>query len=102
MLSLALDLKKSNFYFYHGKNLVMDALGEIARMVRFHRKQSGLTQIELANLAGVGKTVVHDLEHGKRTIRLDTLAKILEALNIEIRFESPLMSLYRETRSAKG
>lgn len=80
----------------------MDALGEIAEIVRFHRKQSGLTRIELANLAGVGKTVVYDLEHGKRTIQLDTLAKILQALNIEISFDSPLMSVYQETRSAKG
>ncbi len=69
---------------------------EIARAVRFHRKESGLTQLELANLAGVGKTVVYDLEKGKETIRVSTLLKILEALNIQIKLESPLMGLYRE------
>ena len=30
---------------------------EIAELVLYYRKQSGLTQQELANLAGVGKTV---------------------------------------------
>jgi y4mF family transcriptional regulator len=69
---------------------------EIARVVRFHRKKSGLTQLELANLAGVGKTVVYDLEKGKETIRVSTLLKILEALNIRTKLESPLMGLYRE------
>ncbi len=69
---------------------------EIARAVRFHRKESGLTQLELANLAGVGKTVVYDLEKGKETIRVSTLLNILEALNIQVKLESPLMGLYRE------
>lgn len=59
--------------------------------VKKHRRMSGLSQAELAKLAGVGKTVVFDLEHGKRSIRYDTLTKILTVLNISIRFESPLM-----------
>lgn len=64
---------------------------EIARAVRFHRKESGLTRLELANLAGVGKTAVYDLEKGKETIQANILLKILEALNIQIKLESPLM-----------
>ncbi len=77
-------------------SLGMLHFSEIARVVRFHRKKSGLTQLELANLAGVGKTVVYDLEKGKETIRVSTLFKILEALNIRTKLESPLMGLYRE------
>jgi HTH-type transcriptional regulator/antitoxin HipB len=42
------------------------------------RKKTGLTQQELAQLAGVGKTVIFDLEHGKQSIQLDTLLKILK------------------------
>ena len=77
-------------------SLGMSYFSEMARAVRFHRKESGLTQLELANVAGVGKTVVFDLEKGKETIRVSTLLKILEALNIQIKLESPLMGLYRE------
>jgi DNA-binding XRE family transcriptional regulator len=43
---------------------------ERAKVVRFHRKKSGLTQQELAKLAGVGKTVVFDLEKGKKSIQM--------------------------------
>lgn len=38
---------------------------EIANLVHYYRKQSGLSQQELARLAGVGKTVIYDIEKGK-------------------------------------
>ena len=62
---------------------------EMAKVIRYCRKQSGLSQRELANLAGVGKTAVFDIEKGKETIQLDTLLKILSILNIRIKFETP-------------
>lgn len=62
----------------------------IAEIVRYHRKKSGLSQKELAKLAGVGKTVVFDIENGKTSIRLDTLQKILKILNIKLQLMSPL------------
>lgn len=65
-----------------------DLLGKI---VFFHRKRSGLSRNQLALLAGVGKTVVYDLEHGKISIQLDNIKKILDVLNISIHFNSPLM-----------
>ena len=75
----------------------MDRLkNEIPELVRVHRKKSSLSQAELANLAGVGKTVIFDLEHGKMTIQLDTLLHILEALNIEMRLSSPLLQAMKE------
>ena len=47
----------------------MKTSNDIADMVHYFRKQSELTQRQLAQLAGVGKTVVFDLEKGKATIR---------------------------------
>ena len=61
---------------------------------------SGLSQAELAKLAGVGKTVVFDLEHGKQSMRYDTLTKILSVLNITVRFDSPLMARLQPAESA--
>lgn len=72
----------------------MDSIREISEIVRYHRKKAGLTQQELARLAGIGKTAVFDLEKGKQSIQLDTLGKILHALNITIKIESPLMGEY--------
>lgn len=62
---------------------------EIANLVHYHRKQSGLSQQELAQLAGVGKTVIYDIEKGKKSVRLDTLLKVFDVLNIQIKFETP-------------
>ncbi len=68
-------------------------LGEI---VLFHRKQSGLSRKQLADLSGVGKTVIYDIEKGKETIRFATLYKVLKALNITIKYKSPLMEIFNE------
>lgn len=61
----------------------------IAKAVHYFRKQSGLSQRQLAQLAGVGKTVIFDIEKGKATIKLNTLFKVLEVLNIQIKLETP-------------
>ncbi len=70
-------------------------LGEI---VYFHRRKSGLTRNELADIAGVGKTAIYDIEKGKETIRFSTLKKVLDALNITLKFTSPLMEALNEKR----
>jgi y4mF family transcriptional regulator len=69
---------------------------KISEIILFHRKQSGLTRIQLADLAGVGKTVIYDIENGKETIKFATLQKLLKALNIKIKYESPLMEVFNE------
>lgn len=71
----------------------MDFKTEIARVVKYHRMKSGLNQKQLADLSGVGKTVIYDIEKGKDTVRFNTLIKVLTALNINIKLESPLMNL---------
>jgi len=75
---------------------------EIGEVIEFHRKMSGLSREGLATLAGVGKTVIFDVEKGKQTIRLATLFKILQALNINVQLESPLMQHYQEAKDAEG
>jgi len=59
--------------------------------VRHHRRRSGISQFALAELAGVGKTSVFDIEKGKPTVRLATLMAVLRALNIDLAIEGPLM-----------
>ncbi len=76
---------------------------DVGRIVKYHRKKAGLSQNDLARLAGTGKTAVFDLEKGKETVQLDTLRKILLALNIKLSFESPLMKDYeQEARNEKS
>jgi y4mF family transcriptional regulator len=64
----------------------------LAEIIKKHRKAAGLSQLQLAEMAGVGKTVVFDLEKGKETVQLDTLRKILSVLNIKDQLTSPLMN----------
>lgn len=68
----------------------------LRKIVRDHRKLSGLSQTELAKLAGVGKTVVFDIEHGKESLRFDTLKKVLVALNITFVLQSPVLERQQE------
>jgi len=74
----------------------------IGDVVRFHRKKAGLSQKSLADISGVGKTVVFDVEKGKETIRFNSLLKILNTLNIKIVFESPLMDKYLKSQNEKS
>jgi transcriptional regulator with XRE-family HTH domain len=63
----------------------------IFQLIRDHRRIAGLTQAQLARLAGVGKTVVWDLEHGKESVQWDTLQKIFHVLNVSVEWRSPLL-----------
>lgn len=63
---------------------------DLGSFIKEHRKQAGLSQLELANLAGVGKTTVFDVEKNKETVRWNNLKAVLKVLNIEIQFKSPL------------
>lgn len=71
--------------------LYVDDADEIGRLVRYHRERARLSREALATIAGVGKTVIFDVEHGKATVQFDTLRALLRALNIRVGFDSPLV-----------
>lgn len=49
----------------------------LMQFVKMRRKQMGLTQVDLADRAGVGLRFVRDLEQGKQTLRLDKVNQVL-------------------------
>lgn len=67
-------------------------MSDLGKKVRFLRKQAKLTQVQLADLAGVGKSTVFDLEKGCTTLRIDSILPILAVLNVDIRLSGPLDS----------
>jgi len=69
----------------------MEQAQNLPQIIRMHRKAARLSRMQLAELAGVGKTVVYDIEKGKESVQLNTLRKILKVLNISIILNSPLM-----------
>ncbi len=80
----------------------MEQSQELAEVIRLHRKAAKLSRVQLAELAGVGKTVVYDIEKGKESVQLDTLRKILKVLNIKIGLTSPLMDNLIKQGNEKG
>ena len=77
----------------------MQNIKDMGAIVRFHRKKSGLSQRGLADMAGVGKTAVFDLEQGKVTVRMDTVVKICHILNIQLTLDSPLIEQWKAQHS---
>jgi len=75
-------------------------MNTFTQLIQTHRKKAGLTQAELAKLAGVGKTVVWSLEHGKESVQWDTLQKIFRVLNITVKWQSPLLDRMVATQAA--
>ncbi len=78
------------------------SVGLIGEAVRYHRRRGGLSQRDLADLAGVGKTSVFDIEKGKPTVRLATLVAVLSVLNVKIAIEGPLMDEFVATLPDRG
>lgn len=72
----------------------MNYIEQLGDIIRYHRKKAGLSQKSLADIAGVGKTVVFDIEKGKETVQFKSIFLVLEVLNIRVRLNSPLMDKY--------
>lgn len=56
----------------------------LAKYVKEMRRRYGLTQVDLAEKAGVGLRFVRDLEQGKPTLRLDKVNDILALFGAEM------------------
>jgi HTH-type transcriptional regulator/antitoxin HipB len=57
----------------------------LATEVRSRRTALGLTQQDLADMAGVSERFVRFVEQGKQSIQLDSLTAVLETLGLELR-----------------
>ena len=66
-------------------NLVKDMnITEVfASNLKFYRNKIGISQTEFADKAGLHRTYISSIECGKRSISLDNIQKIAEALDIE-------------------
>lgn len=63
----------------------------MGRRIRAAREREGLRQDELAFAAGVSTRLIHQIEAGKPTTRLDGLLKVLQALGLALEItERPL------------
>ena len=56
----------------------------IAEHVKYMRKETGLTQVDLSEKAGVGLRFVRELEQGKKSLRLDKVNQVLNLFGSEV------------------
>lgn len=62
---------------------IMDKLKEVSAIgakIRAIRKAQGVSQETLAGLAGTGQRYISELERGKKTVRIQEMLKVLDAL----------------------
>ncbi len=71
----------------------------LGMLVRHHRSRAGLTQTELADMAGVGKTTVFDIERGKPTVQLRSILPVLRVLNMDLEVTGPFVQECLEKNS---
>jgi transcriptional regulator with XRE-family HTH domain len=68
-------------------NFTMDSLSQLLRR---RRRELGVTQADLARLAGLSLHGVSDLETGRGNPTLETLVKLTDALGLRIVIEPEL------------
>ena len=61
----------------------MRLLQVFSKNLRKYRNESGLSQEAFANKAGLHRTYISALERGKRSVALDNIEKIADALGID-------------------
>jgi transcriptional regulator with XRE-family HTH domain len=72
----------------------MDANGRVAgELIRKARRESGLSQAELARRAGMPRSVLSAYEHGHRQPAVAALARITAAAGLEIKVGPPAVGL---------
>jgi len=86
-----LSTKYSNLeYSKRGNKIVLimaddDIVKRIGLNITIIREQRGLTQEKLAELAGLHRAYIGQIERGEKNIGLKNLEKIARALNVDIR-----------------
>jgi DNA-binding XRE family transcriptional regulator len=60
------------------------SLKSLGKHIRFLRENAGLTQLKLAEAAGIGRVTELRIENGEQSPRFDTLAAIARALKCSI------------------
>lgn len=62
----------------------VSSVADIGELVRAYRKRSKLSQQAFADLAGVGRRFVSELENGKGTLEFEKVLKVAAAAGIDL------------------
>lgn len=59
---------------------------ELGKRIRAERRKQDLTQEKLAEMADISESFMGHIERGGRTLSIETLAKLANALNLSIEY----------------
>jgi len=62
----------------------ISCMESVGRTVRQRRRALGIPQATVAELSGVSRKAVSEIERGKPTIRIDVLVRVLETLGLRM------------------
>ena len=60
----------------------------LANQVLTARRDTGLTQVELASLSGIGQSEISRIERGEGNPTVETLSRVGRSLNLDLQFVS--------------
>jgi HTH-type transcriptional regulator/antitoxin HipB len=63
---------------------MLNSTRQLGELVRSVRKEQGLTQLDVAGLAGMSNRFVIDLERGKETLQMQKVLDVLSLLGLEV------------------
>lgn len=66
------------------KHEIIDSPQQLGELIRSRRRELGLTQTAVAEVANTNLRFVSELERGKPTARLENVLRVLATLGIEL------------------
>ena len=90
MLFRLLNPFKSSSILYIVKEMMLTMYNidykELGKRIRAERRKQDLTQEKLAEMANISDSFMGHIERGGRTLSIETLAKLANALNLSIEY----------------
>ena len=68
----------------------ISSMDQVSSLITLHRKKAKLSRNNLALLAGVGKTLIYNLEHASHNVGFNAILRVLHVLNLKLCMISPL------------
>lgn len=76
--------KKSHGGLHPELPLAVRRVEDLGAIIQNARKEQGMTQIDVAGLAGFGNRFIVDLEKGKETVQMQKALDVLALLGLEL------------------
>lgn len=71
----------------------INTVGDLGLLLRAVRKSQGLRLDDLAGSAGVGHVFARDVEHGKETVQMGRVLKLLKEAGLQLSVDIPANAL---------